>query len=164
MNQPQEGNRLILMVLALGLAIASLFVQWGVITLSGEDLTKAMVIDGQKMSGDMGGLLGGIMSSIMSEMKFPVNGMNSHLSLGPLKIPNWLMITSAMTGIVFIFTNSTGFSAIPSKVIFGLLALGITAGLWFMILVLTNGAVGVGALLLIVASVIGFSLQKSSLG
>ena len=164
MNNPQEGNRIILLAVAIALAVAALFVQWGVITLTAEDLRESMTINGQKVSGgDMGDLLGGMMSSMMAGMSIPVSGLNGNLVLGPVKLPYWLAIAAVIAGLVFTITNSRQLSAVPRKLIYTLLASGIITGVWAAIVILTKGSMGLGALLLVAAAVIGLTQQKAPL-
>lgn len=164
MNNPKIGNRVILLGFAIALAIASLFVQWGVVTLTPEAVQASMTINGQKVSQDgMGALLGGMMSSMVSGMDVPISGVNGRLDLGPLKIPYWLPVTTVLGAIVITILNSIGFSDFPRKVVMALLVFGILTGVWAMIAITGNGTIGVGALLLIAAAVIGIS-QQTSLG
>jgi hypothetical protein len=97
-------------------------------------------------------------------MKIPVSGLNGNLGLGPLKIPYWLTVAAVIAGIVFIITNSRQVSAVPQKLVFALLALGvITAVLASVVMLTTSGTIGIGAFLLLGASVIGFTQQRASL-
>ena len=77
-NTPKAGNRMILLGLAVALAVASLFVQWGAITIAtSEDLRESITINGENASGDaMGEIFGSMMSSMLSGMRVPVSGLN----------------------------------------------------------------------------------------
>lgn len=161
MNNPKLGNRVIILGVAIGLAIASLFVQWGVIHISSGDLQSNMTFNGQNVpAGDMGNLFGGMMSSMLSGMGLPVNGMNGSLHLGPLKIPFWVAVIAVVCGNAITISNSVGFSEIPRTVVISLLGAGIVAGAWALIAILGSGTLGLGALLLIAASIIGMTQQK----
>lgn len=164
MNNPQEGNRIILLGLAIALAVASLFVQWGVLTVSADDLRESMTINGQKVGeSGMGNLFGDMMSSMISGMKIPVSGLNGNLVLGPVKIPYWLTVAAVIAGIVFTITNSRQASAVPQKLVFTLLAIGVITAVWASVVMLSSGSIGLGAFLLLGASIIGFTQQRASL-
>jgi len=160
MINPQQGNRIILLLFAIALAVAAFFVQWGVVTITAEDLRESVTINGQKAGDDVSGLFGSMMTSMFSGMKVPVSGSNGNLVLGPLKIPYWLAILSVIIGLLLTVTNSLQVSAIPRKLILGLLAVGVVCGLWALVVLLTNGSIGLGSLLLVAASIIGFTQQR----
>jgi hypothetical protein len=163
MSNPQEGNRIILLGLAIALAMASLFVQWGVITVSADMLRESMTINGQKVGQTgMDDMFGGMMSSMMSGMQIPVSGLNGNLVLGPLKIPYWLTVVAVIAGIVFIITNSRQVSAVPQKLVFALLGFGVITAVWASVVMLTSGTIGLGAFLLLGASIIGFTQQRGT--
>lgn len=163
MSNPQEGNRIILLALAIALALASLFVQWGVLTVSADDLRESMTINGQKVGeSGMDNLWGGMMSLMMPGMKIPVSGLNGSLVLGPVKIPHWLTVAAVIAGIVFIITNSRQVSAVPQKLIVTLLAVGVITAVWASVVMLSSGSIGLGAFLLLGASIIGFTQQRAS--
>jgi len=163
MSNPQKGNRIILLGLAIALASASLFVQWGVLPVSADDIRESMTINGQKLAGsDMGDFFGGMVSSMISGMEIPISGRNGTLVAGPLKIPYWLTIAAVIAGIVFIATNSLQVSAVPQKLIFTLLAVGGVAAVWASVVMLASGSIGLGAFLLLGASIIGFTQQQTT--
>ncbi len=160
MNNPKHGNRVILLVLAIVMAVATIFVQWGVITLTADDVRESMTINGQRVSDEsLGGMLGGMMSSMLVGVPVPVTGLNGSLVLGPLKIPYWLAIAAVVIGLLLTVTNSVRFSDVSQKLVFGLLVAGIVSGAWSAVVLLTRGSIGVGPLLLIGASVIGLTQQ-----
>ncbi|MFO0914255.1 MAG: hypothetical protein U0795_14950 [Pirellulales bacterium] len=161
MNNPKLGNRVILLVVAITLAVASLFVQWGVIRVTAGDLQSNMTFNGQNVpSGDMENLFGGMMSSMLSGMGISVNGLNGSLFLGPLKIPFWIAIAAVVCGNLITISNNLRFSDVPRSVVISLLSAGLGAGVWGLIAFLTNGTIGLGALLLIAAAIIGLTQQK----
>ena len=156
---------MILFGLAVALAVASLFVQWGAITIAtSEDLRESITINGENASGDaMGEIFGSMMSSMLSGMRVPVSGLNGNFVLGRITIPYWLSIVAAIAGILFTITNSRKLSEIPSKLILALLLSGIVAGIWAVIALLMSGSVSIGAFLLIGASIIGLTQQKPAI-
>lgn len=159
MSNPQEGNRIILLGLAAALAFVSLFVQWGVLSVSADDLRAGLTINGQNVGASA---RGDLLAVLMSGMKIPVTGLNGNLVLGPLKIPYWLTISAVIAGLVFVFTNSRRISAVPRKLVVTLLALGLLTAVWSSVVMLTSGTIGVGAFFLLSASVIGFTLQRAT--
>jgi len=161
MINPKQGNRTILLLLAVTMAIAAIFVQWGIVTVTADDLRESITINGQKVSGEgMGNVLGGMMSSMFSGMNVPVSGTNGNLVLGPIKIPYWVAISAVIVGLLLTITNTFKFSDVPRILVFGLLISGIVAGIWAVIVFLANGSMGIGALLLITSSIIGLTQQR----
>lgn len=158
MNNPQKGNRLILLVTALVLAGSSLFIQWGVLTVREENLPEMnLSMNGQSVAG---GALDGLLGAMMLGREIPVTGLNGHLPLGPVTIPFWLPVGAVIAGILFTVTNQARLSAVPRKLMLALMACGVVAGVWAGIILLSEGTVGVGGFLLVTASVIGWMQQK----
>ena len=163
MNTPRDGNRIILLSLAIAIAVASLFVQWGVMTVTADDLRGNVTVNGHKLSTEgFGGLFEGMISSMLSGASAAVSGLNGILTLGSLRIPYWLGIAAVLVGLLLTMTNLIRFSAIPKTLIVALLASGLVTGVWASVAILNRGSLGVGALLLIGASVIGLVQQRSS--
>jgi hypothetical protein len=162
MSNPQEGNRIILLGLAIALALAALFTQWGVLTVTMEDLRESLTIDGHPVGdGGMADSLGGMMAAMLNGSRIPVTGLNGHLSLGPLKIPNWLPVLTVIAGLIFTFTNHRQLSAVPRVWVSVLLISGIVAGAWAVVLFTAKGTLGIGGILLIAAAAIGLSQQRA---
>lgn len=159
---PKLGNRIILLSVAIVFAIASLFVQWGTITLTADDLRGSMTINGQKVGMEgMGDMFSGVMSSMMTGITVPLTGLSGNMSLGPIKLPYWLAIAAVVFGLVVTITNATGISDVPRKIIRGLFGFGLVISLWALAVMLLRGSIGLGGLMLIGAAITGFLQQQT---
>lgn len=161
MFDPKTGNRVILLGVALALAVASLYVQWGIIKIEPADLKASMTINGKQVASEgLGEILGGVMSSVLSGMEVPVSGLNGNMDVGNLKIPFWLPIAIISTGIVLTMLNAIRFSDISWKIVVALLIAGILAIIWALVGIVNHGTLGLGAFLAITSAVIGISQQN----
>lgn len=161
MTNPKQGNRILLLSLAMAIAATAIFVQWGVITITEKELHDSMTFNGQRVSGGaMGGMFDDVMSMMLVGMTVPVSGLSGSLVLGPLTIPYWVPVAAVIIGLLLTLTNSVRFSEVPRKLVFLLLIGGLVAGAWAVVGLMAGGTLGVGPLLLIGASVIGLTQQR----
>jgi hypothetical protein len=159
---PKLGNRIILLSVAIVFAVVSLFVQWGTVKLTADDLRESMTINGQNVGMEgMGGMLSGMMSSMMTDMSIPLTGQNGSVTLGPIKLPFWLAIAAVIFGLAVTITNATGISDVPRNVIRGLFCFGIAITLWALVVMLLRGSIDLGGLMLIGAAIAGLLQQQN---
>jgi xanthine/uracil permease len=159
-SQAQKGNRIILLSLAVGLAIASLFVQWGTVRFTAEMVKDELKRTDPALSG---GLLveglSGLMSGLLADQAIPVTGQSWHMELGSVKVPCWLAVVSVVVGLLITMTNQTGFSDISRVLVVSMLAMGLVCAGWGVITLLNHGTLGVGAFLLTAAAGVGLAQQ-----
>ena len=159
----QLGNRIILLSIAIVFAVASLFVQWGTITITADDLRDSMTTGGQKFAiGGMGGIgdVTRLMPSIMNGMPVALTAQSGTVNLGPLQLPYWLGIAAVVIGLAVTVTNATDLSDMPRSLIRVLCCFGVAISLWALFVMHSRGSIGIGALMLIAAAVIGFTQQS----
>ena len=158
----QLGNRIILLSIAIVFAVASLFVQWGTITITAHDLRDSTTTRGQKFAIDgMEGMrdVTRLMPSMMNGMPVPLTAQNGTVHLGPLQLPYWLGIGAVVIGLAVTVTNATDLSDMPRSLIRVLCCFGVAISLWALFVMYSRGLIGIGALMLIAAAVIGFTQQ-----
>lgn len=161
---PKLGNRVILLSVAIVFAIASLFVQWGTIKLTTDDLRDSMTINGRKVGMDgAGDMISETMSSMLmlTGMTVSLTGKSGSVSLGPIKIPYWVAIAAVVFGLIVTITNAVGISDVPRGVIRGLFVSGLAISLGALVVMLLYGSAGIGALMLIGAAIVGLLQQPS---
>jgi|GEM_PF-6924171 len=155
----QLGNRIILLSIAIVFAVASMFVPWGTITITIDDLRDT---GGQKLAIDgMGGVgdVTRLMPSMMNGMPVALTAQSGTVNLGPLQLPYWLGIAAVVIGLAVSVTNATDLSDMPRSLIRVLCCFGVAISLWALFVMHSRGSIGIGALMLIAAAVIGFTQQ-----
>ncbi len=156
MTDPKLGNRIIVHVIALALAIGALFARWGVATVRPQDVKVDL-----NEAGGMAKALGGMMAAMLSGMKLPVTGLHGSLSLGGLSLPLWTAIAATVLGLALSLTNVLRVSAIPRKAVAGLLLFGAVVAVWAIVEFTIHGSVEIGGFLLLAACVAGLLQQRS---
>jgi hypothetical protein len=160
MINPQQGNRTILLLLAIGMAVAAFFVQWGVVTITADDLRDSLTINGQKPGDGLGELFGGMISSL-SGMKVSCHGHQRQLD-------SWAAQDSLFAPDTFgdcrtpaySYQLTSGIRHPPNSHS----RLACSRGCWRRMgsdCISQQGSMGIGSLLLIAASIIGFKQQQS---
>lgn len=161
-TNPKLGNRVIALSVAIASAIASLFVQWGTLKLTEDDVRQSMTINGQSVvTNEMGDMFAGMMSSVMTGVAIPLSGQSGSVTLGSINIPFWFAIAAVVFGLVVTITNSIGVSDVPRAIILGLLVLGVVISLWAVVVMVRHGSIGLGALLLFGSSAAGLLELKN---
>ena len=80
-TNPKLGNRVIALSVAIASAIASLFVQWGTLKLTEDDVRQSMTINGQSVvTNEMGDMFAGMMSSVMTGVAIPLSGQSGSVT------------------------------------------------------------------------------------
>ncbi len=161
---PKIGNRVILLVCAITLAFASLFSSWGTVGLK-LDKVPAKISGSISGSGgnepfDLGRIELGQLGSVFGGLSMSFNGISGNLTAGSIKIPLWLAIAMVISGLVITIANSIHFSDFPKLIVVALLLSGIVASVWGYVAIVSNGTVGLGSVLLSVASLIGLTQQS----
>jgi hypothetical protein len=130
-------NTAIAATIATALIIAASFMPWG-------ELRGA--IDIQSPFGDDFRFMN---DALNAQFAVTVTAWNGTLTLGGLKLPNWLVVVAAVAVAAFCWLKATGTWPAPRWLSLLLVAYGVLHTLFFTLTVAFNGTAGVGALLTI---------------
>lgn len=156
-SNPQTGNRVVLLLAAFVMVLCALFVDWGTSTLSADDMmresahhvrTKGGLPGSEKLAVTLSG-------AFARSVLIPVSAANSAVYLGPVRFPYWAGCVFSGFALIVLTLNTIGFSAVSKVYVLVLLAAGTFVAMWALVNMLANGALGSGAVLLLLASIIG---------
>lgn len=122
MWNPQNGNRIIFAVCLVALAGLSLSLNWGRYSVRLMDLRYHYKVNGVSKDGTLGKTAEELAEN-REVMGALYNGRNGEMILGPISLPYWLSVASALAGLVLAILNLVRFSAVPSAIPKALLSL-----------------------------------------
>ncbi len=154
---PQIGNHIIIISIAIILALSSLFIQWGGITISENNIQNNMTINGQPPG--QGGIQ--MFGKLMVGSTIPITGLSGSINLWMIKFPCWLAIAGVIFALSVTITNIVNFSVIKPKIIYTLLYIGLLVNIWIMLILLFYGHISIGGFLFLGSIIICFKQQKS---
>jgi hypothetical protein len=161
-SNTQPGNRVILLIIAATLAVSSLFVNWGTITLTSKNIRESIITSTPSLGlAQLDEMFSDLLQGMVGH-KVPVTGMSGRLVAGPVVVPYWVTVTTAILGLLMLATNVVRFSSVPRWVIGALLLSAASMAGWALFVIMANGTIQVGILLFATAIGIGlFQLART---
>lgn len=151
---PRFGNRIIVLVIALILAIASFFLEWGTIPLTADHLRREAMPEAPALGAEVNRVLSDVIGG-MTGLRISVTGRTGRLMIGNVGVPYWVGILAVAVALAMSGTNAVGFSNVPRWIIGILLLAGGLMATWTLILFITDGSPGIGVFLFAVAVLLG---------
>lgn len=158
MNNSRFVTRLILLGLAVLLGLLSLFSAWGRFTMP-QDAEAEITIHGD--DSPVSEAMGEMAVNWIKALSFDITGFNGGINLGFVTIPYWTIIILVELGLLGTIWNTVSSQKISRKLVTGLLLVGTAMIAWATYGLLYTGPLRIGTFLLLAASLIGLSQQKS---